>query len=73
MDKIQKVCVLDLRSTPSRPSGPGVGGGGGGGNKTEGINSDPQGAENMKKEPKVLYFGCFLNCQIAVQIIPIGS
>jgi hypothetical protein len=43
------------------------------GNKTEGINSDPQGAENMKKEPKVLYFGCFLNCQIAVQIIPIGS
>jgi hypothetical protein len=48
-------------------------GGEGVGNKTEGINSDPQGAENMKKEPKVLYFGCFLNCQIAVQIIPIGS
>ncbi len=70
MDKYTK--SLCFGSTPSGPSRPGVGGPGGG-NKTEGINSDPQGAENMKKEPKVLYFGCFLNCQIAVQIIPIGS
>jgi len=55
--------------TPSRPSGPGVVGG----TETEGIKSNPHGAENIKKGTKSNVFWSFLNWQIALQTIPIGS
>jgi hypothetical protein len=44
-----------------------------GGNEMEGIKSDPHGAENIKKGTKSIVFWLFLNCQIAVQIIPMGT
>jgi hypothetical protein len=47
--------------------------GGGGGNKMEGIKSDPQSAENIKKGTESIVFWLFLNCQIALQTIPMGK
>jgi len=63
---------LCFASTPSRPSGPGVAGEGGG-EQTEGIRSNPHGVENIKKGTKSNVFWLFLNWQIALQTIPIGS
>jgi len=55
--------------TPSRPSGPGVEGG----NEMQGIKSNPPRVENIKKGTKSIVLWLFLNCQIALQTIPMGS
>jgi hypothetical protein len=49
---------LCFGATPRRPSGPGVGG-----KQNRRYQERPtRCGEYEKKEPKVLYFGCFLNC-----------